>query len=95
MKHTHNIVRANPFRGRIADVLRRLADRIDHSGAPKAMHVRFTFEDRIGIVFRDDGRGCRIWYYGDVDYERAHNEAGPIVGRNPTAWLPRRGCTLR
>lgn len=90
MKHAHNIARTNPFRGRIADVLRKYADRIDPAGAPKAMHVRFTFEDRVGIVFRDDGRGCRLWYYGDADYERAHTEAGPVAGANSTAWLPRR-----
>jgi len=90
MKHTHNIARANPVRGRIADVLRKYADRLDHAGAPKAISVRFTFEDHVGIMFRDDGRGCRLWYLGDQDYERAHTEAGPVVGTNPTAWLPQR-----
>jgi len=90
MRHTHNIARANPIRGRIADVLRKYADRIDHAGAPKAMSVRFTFEDRAGIVFRDDGRGCRLWYYGDADYGRAHTEAGPVTGTRSTAWLPQR-----
>jgi hypothetical protein len=89
-RHTHNIARASPFRGRIAGVLRKYADRIDHAGAPKATHVRFTFEDRVGIVFRDDGKGCRLWYYGDEDYERAHDEAGPVLGANSTAWLPQR-----
>lgn len=89
-KHTHNIARANPFRGRIADLLRKYADRLDHAGAPKAMYVRFTFEDHVGIVFRDDGRGCRLWYFGDQDYERAHTEAGPVLGANSTAWLPQR-----
>lgn len=95
MKHTHNIARANPRRGRIADRLRFWADRLDRPGAPKATHVRFTFEDRIGIVFRDDGRGCRLWYYGDQDYERAHTEAGPVTGATATAWMPQRSARPR
>ena len=78
------------LRARIARRLRCWADRIDNPGAPKAMSVRFTFEDRVGIVFRDDGRGCPLWYYGDEDYERAHDEAGPVLGANSTAWLPQR-----
>jgi hypothetical protein len=92
-----DIARANPRRGWIADRLRFLADRIDHAGAPKAMPVRFTLEDRIGIVFRDDGHGCRLWYYGDADYQRARIGAGPVVGQNSTAWLPQRpaGTTSR
>jgi hypothetical protein len=94
VRHTHNIARANPFRGRIADVLRKYADRIDHAGAPKATHVRFTYEDRVGMVFRDDGRGCRLWYLGDADHERAHTEAGPVVGARSTAWLPQRNATV-
>ena len=77
------------LRALIAYQLRKYADRIDHRGAPKAMSVRFTFEDHIGIVFRDDGRGCLLWYYGDKDYERAHAEAGPVVGTR-TVWLPQR-----
>jgi len=90
VKHTHNIARANPIRGRIADVLRKYADRLDRPGAPKATHVRFTFEDHVGIVFRDDGRGCRLWYLGDADYERAHTEAGPVTGANAEVWMPQR-----
>jgi hypothetical protein len=78
------------LRARTGWRLRCWADRIDHPGAPKAMSVRFTFEEHVGIVFRDDGRGCRLWYYGDEDYERAHDEAGPVLGVNSTAWLPQR-----
>lgn len=55
--------------------LRFLADRIDRRGAPKAMGWRFTFELGEGIRFRDDGRGCRLWYLGDDDYDRAFSEA--------------------
>jgi hypothetical protein len=82
------------LRAFIAYQLRKYADRIDNPGAPKAMSVRFTFEDRVGIVFRDDGRGCRLWYLGDVDYERAHTEAGPVTGARSTAWLPQRNAAV-
>jgi hypothetical protein len=76
------------IRGCIGWYLRKYADRIDRPGAPKAMHVSFTFEERAGIVFRDDGKGCRLWYYGDDDYERAHAESGPVTGGSSTVWLP-------
>jgi hypothetical protein len=46
------------------------------------------------MMFRDDGRGCRLWYLGDQDYERAHTEAGPVAGANSTAWLPYRVTRL-
>jgi hypothetical protein len=58
-----------------AEKLRRLADRIDHRGAPKLMHWSFTFEPGKGLVFRTDGRGCRLAYLGDAEFERAHAEA--------------------
>lgn len=77
------------LRARIARRLRYAADRLDPHGAPRAMSVRFTFEERVGIVFRQDNRGCLLWYLGDADYERAHSEAGP-VDANQTAWLPQR-----
>ena len=59
----------------LARFLRRLADRIDHAGAPKLMHWSFTFETGRGIVFREDRKGCPLAYLGDADYERAHAEA--------------------
>lgn len=59
----------------VARWLRRVADRLDHAGSPKAIGWSFTFEHRRGIVFRDDGRGCRLWYLGDAEHERAHAEA--------------------
>jgi hypothetical protein len=61
---------------RLAALLRKYADRIDYEGAPKAMHWTFTFELREGIRFREDGKGCRLWHYGDDDYEKAHAQAG-------------------
>ena len=76
------------LRSRIGWQLRRLADRIDHPGAPKLTHWSFTFEARRGIVFRDDGKGCPavrilspdgsrccVAYLGGEEYEKAHAEA--------------------
>lgn len=60
---------------RVGCLLRRLADRIDHAGAPKLTHRTFTFETGTGIVFREDGKGCRVAYLGDAEYERAFTEA--------------------
>jgi hypothetical protein len=67
---------------RLARFLRNFADRIDREGAPKATHWKFTFELNEGIRFREDGKGCRVWYLGDAEYEKAHDEAdnpsGPV-----------------
>lgn len=71
-------------------LLRRIADRLDDRGAPKAMGWSFTFEQGEGIRFRDDGRGCRLWYCGDAEYERAHTEAD-----DPGSWMDWRTMTLR
>ena len=61
---------------RLARLLRRWADRLDHYGAPKKMtRLSFTFEHGEGLVVRTDGRGCPLWYYGNDDYARAHDEA--------------------
>lgn len=65
------------LRKRIGHFLRKWADRIDHHGAPKAIGYFFTFERGKGLVFNNERRGCRLWYYGD-DYEKAHTES-----RNP------------
>jgi hypothetical protein len=70
--------------------LRYAADRIDYAGAPRASHITFTFEEYIGIVFREDGRGCRVWHLNDADYERAHTEAGPVANPSADVWLPDR-----
>lgn len=59
----------------LAEWLRRIADRIDWAGAPKIMGRSFTLEDREGIRFREDGRGCPLAYLGNAEYERAHAEA--------------------
>jgi hypothetical protein len=60
---------------RIAEWMRRTADRIDHEGAPKLTHWSWTFEEYEDIRFREDGKGCPVAYLGDSDYERAHAES--------------------
>ena len=40
------------------------------------MSWSFTYEEGEGIRFRQDGRGCRLWYLGDADYDRAWTESG-------------------
>jgi hypothetical protein len=59
----------------LAQRLRFFADRIDPEGAPRATSWHFTFEKYHGVVFNDEGRGCRLWYLGRDSYERAHTEA--------------------
>lgn len=75
------------MRRRVGEWLRRWADRIDDAGAPRAIGWRFTFERNEGIRFREDGRGCRLWYLGEDDYERAHTEADKPAVRIPWAAL--------
>lgn len=68
---------------RLAEWMRKWADRIDWPGAPKATHLTFTFEAGKGIVIHGlNGEpepiappGCRLWYLNDADYEKAHTEA--------------------
>lgn len=69
---------------RLARRMRRLADRIDPDGAPRAIGWSFTFERGEGIRFRDDRRGCRLWYLGELDdREKAHTEAdNPVCAPN-------------
>jgi hypothetical protein len=59
------------LRVRVAEWMRLAADRLDHEGAPKIMGWSFTFEDREGIRFREDGKGCPLAYLGNADYEAA------------------------
>lgn len=59
----------------IAQRMRFAADRIDPVGAPRGTSYSFTFERGHGIRWRDDGKGCPIWYLGEADYRRAHIEA--------------------
>jgi hypothetical protein len=73
-------VSASLYLSGFSGLLRRIADRIDYAGAPRAMsNYSFTFERGEGIRIRRDGKGCPHWYLGEDDYERAHREAD-----NPT-----------
>ncbi|WP_280393068.1 hypothetical protein [Nocardia wallacei] len=63
------------MRSRLGHWLRKYADRIDYEHAPRHMGYSFTFETGEGIRFRDDGRGCGLWYLGDAEFEKAHAEA--------------------
>jgi hypothetical protein len=51
------------------------ADRIDYAGGPKLMGWSFTVEEGEGIRFRLDGKGCRLAYLGNAEYDKAHDEA--------------------
>lgn len=77
-------------RARIGKFLRTHADRIDPDGAPRAIGHSFTYELHEGIRFRDDGKGCPLWYLGHADHERAHIEAD---SRAP--WIDWETMTLR
>ncbi len=60
----------------LAELMRKYADRMDPNGAPRAMsQMSFTFEKYKGIVVREDGKGCPLWYLGQANYERAFDEA--------------------
>jgi hypothetical protein len=73
-------------RARLARRLRAAADRVDPNSGPRGLTVvsGFTFEEGLGVVFRDDNRGCPLWYMA-ADYDRAHNESGDLVLNR--AWL--------
>lgn len=67
---------ARSYLSGFSGLLRRAADRLDPAGCPRRMSsASFTFEEDEGIRFRDDGRGCPLWYLGEDDYRRAHDEA--------------------
>ena len=69
------------MRQRLAYRLRTYADRLDDRGAPKRMGSSFTYETGEGIRIRDDGKGCPLYYYGEVDLERAHAESDSAAAR--------------
>lgn len=73
---------------RLGSFLRRAADRVDLAGAPRATSWSFTFEDHLGVVFNQDGKGCPVWVSGDSDYQRAHDEHRFPSGRMDTVeWV--------
>jgi hypothetical protein len=67
-----------------AGLLRRWADRISYETAPHGIHWSFTFEDGVGVRFRDDGRGCPLWYLSEAD--TAHVR---VDWAKPTVTYPR------
>lgn len=53
--------------------LRRIADRVDWWGAPRAPSMSFTIEQGKGVVFHQDRTsGCPLWFHGYGDYEKAY-----------------------
>ena len=71
----------------VAGAARRLADIADPEGSYLALTpATFTFEDRVGLVLRGDGHGCRLWYRAG-DYEQAHDAKGP-PGAGVVVWMP-------
>lgn len=66
--------------------LRRVADRIDHDGAPRRSSWAFTFERHLGIVFNESEAGCPLWYYA-ADFARAHDEARFTEGLDTPEWV--------
>jgi hypothetical protein len=69
---------------RLAEWMRKWADRMDPDGAPRYIGFSYTFERYRGIVFREDGRGCRLWYLGEKDHDRAWADSGNLPEK---AWL--------
>ncbi len=59
----------------LASLFRKWAYRLDYAGAPKCTPWSFTIEDGVGIVFNTDRKGCPVWFYGDLSYQRAYDEA--------------------
>jgi len=45
---------------------------MDWEGAPKRTSWSFTFEENLGVVFSQEGKGCPVWYYGNADFQRAY-----------------------
>lgn len=63
------------IRERIGWRLRRIADRIDPANTPLGLGYSYTMEGVNGIRFRDDGKGCPLWYLSEADAQRAYDEA--------------------
>ena len=72
---------------KLANWLRKHADRLDWDGAPKCTSWYFTQEDGWGTVFNQDRLGCPLYYYGQEDYALAHTDAGRRPAPSDTAWV--------
>jgi len=75
VERSQRIVGGSGMKQRLAAWLREWADRIHPTTAPRYTSYSFTFEEGQGIKFRTDQRGCPLWYLGETDYARAHDEA--------------------
>lgn len=75
--HIWNAITRLPDRPRrwFANRCRFFADRLHEETAFRGMGSTFTFELNEGIRWRDDGRGCPVWYWGEADYARAYVES--------------------
>ena len=75
--------RRKGWRARIGWFLRCTADRLDYDGALRAFAGSpgwsFTYEKcphhGVQVVFREDGLGCKLWYAGMAEYDRAWEDA--------------------
>lgn len=63
------------MRRAVAVLLRWLASRIDGTKFAPAEQWSFTIEPNVGVVFRQDGRGCPL-LVDTKQVDRAHTEAG-------------------
>jgi hypothetical protein len=72
---------------RTATLLRRVANRIDKLGAPRRTGWSFTIEEGLGAVFNRDGKGCPVYYNGEADYRRAHDESRFPDGPYDMEWV--------
>lgn len=67
------------MRARIGNWLRRTADHIHPAGAATLTGWSYTHEKRTPtdtyLLWREDGRGCPVWYMGDADLNRSFTEA--------------------
>lgn len=68
--------------------MRRQADRLDSDGATKVTSYTFTYERGIGVVFREDGRGCPVSYQGEHQLDLAGEQAGGIKGKVMIPYAP-------
>jgi hypothetical protein len=68
-------MRRDTLRRRLGWWLRMLGDRVSPDTGPRWMSpYSFTIEPHRGIVLRQDGRGCPLWYMTE-DHDRAHDDA--------------------
>jgi hypothetical protein len=81
----------------LANAMRRLADRIDHAGAPKCAGLTFTFEKGRGAVIHGElgvydpsQPGCLLWYLNDDEREKAYTGTD-----RPGVWVDWETGTVR